>query len=222
MRAHWEVVLADATGEESARFHVEASTALIACTRAATRLFGPEAEQRRVFACAACGQDLWDGGRTDSSGFRLCADCDPSDIEDREEQEPIGLVVGTSRLRANILPPLPGDEPLGGVTVIVPDPRSRLEAGENLDQGDALRILARELRGADMSEEIIGDLVIRDETGAYFSYETRIVAAPVDAQVLIDRGLVDPESGAARGVAVEDEEIDEDEIDEDDGSSDDD
>ena len=58
----------DTVSDESASFVVEASSPLIACTRAANRLLGPDVETRPVYACAVCGEDLWDGGAPDSSG----------------------------------------------------------------------------------------------------------------------------------------------------------
>lgn len=185
------VLVEDTASGEASTFAVQASSALIACTRAATRLLGPEAETRPVYGCAACGEELWEAEGLDSSGFRFCAECTPDDLESREEQEPIGLAAGPARISASPLPPLPGDAPLGALEVVVGDPDGAAEKGEVFEDDAAARAaLERALRGEVRLDELLGDLTVRDEAGAYFRYRVRPVATPIDAHDLAARGLI--------------------------------
>jgi len=186
------VSVLDTASDEQASFAVEASTALIACTRAARRLLGPEVETRPVFGCAVCGEELWEAEGLDSSGFRFCPECAPEELTDHEPQEPVGVAAGTARISAEPLPRLPGDAPLGEVTVVVADPRRVLEQGEALDDDrTACAALEKALARAFPLEDELGDAAVKDEAGAYFQYQVRVVAVPVDAHDLSSRGLIE-------------------------------
>jgi hypothetical protein len=191
----YAVLVEDTASDESASFVVEASSPLIACTRAANRLLGPTTETRPVYACAVCGADLWDGGAPDSSGFRFCEDCSPGELESRDEQVPVGLVAGTARISAVELARLPGDAPLGPVTVVAPAPDLGLERGDAFEDDDLARAaMARALRRTLPLEEALGDLAVRDSAGAFFRYALQPVAAPADADELVERGLLSEEA----------------------------
>jgi hypothetical protein len=192
----YAVLVEDTASEESTAFEVEASSAFIACTRAASRLFGPEAETRPVYGCAVCGEELWEGGRLDSSGLRFCDACSPDELESHAEQEPVGLIASTGRISAIALTPLPGDAPLGPVQVVVADPRGDLVPGDAFEDDEAARAaLERALGDRTPLGDALGDLTVRDEAGAYFGYGLRPVALPVDAHDLVARGLIDEEAG---------------------------
>ena len=199
----YAVLVEDTASDEQTQFAVEASSALIACTRAATRLLGPDVETRAVYGCAVCGEELWERDGLDSSGFRFCDECTPDDLDSREAQEPIGLAAGTAQISALELLPLPGDAPLGALEVVAGDPDRWVERGETFeDDADARAALERALRVAMPLDEVLGELTLRDEAGAYFHYRLRPVPAPVDAHDLVARGLIEEEE--------EDEDEDED------------
>ena len=189
------VLVEDAASGESQQFLVEASSALIACTRAATRLLGPDAETRPVYGCAVCGAELWDAEGRDSSGFRFCEDCSPDDLDSREEQEPIGLAAGAARVSAIELAALPGDAPAGALRVVVGDPRGAVEPGEVFEDDEEARAAIERALAAGPAplEDLLGELTMRDDAGAYFRYGVRPAAAPVDAHDLAARGLIEPE-----------------------------
>lgn len=189
-RQSYAVQVEDVASGEAASFHVVASSKLIACTRAASRLFGPEAEARLVYACAACGEELWEGERRDSSGVRLCARCSSDEVSVLAEGEPIGLAVGRTRITATPLAPLPGDAPTGLLEVVVEDPGGRLARSDALDADEAREALERAVRAEGTAERLLGQATVRDESGAFFCFELQAVPAPVDAHDLAARGLI--------------------------------
>jgi hypothetical protein len=176
----YAVLVEDEASEETAHFAVEASSVLIACTRAAMRLFGPEAETRAVYGCALCGEVLWEEEGLDSSGFRFCADCSPGDLEVREEQEPVGLAVKTARISATALAPLPGDAPVGALTVLAGDLGRGLEPGEVIDDDREVRSLLESAAAVEVAlDDAFAGFTVKDDAGAIFRY--RLAAAPVPA-----------------------------------------
>jgi len=187
----YSVLVEDTASEEFETFAVEASTPLIACTRTASRLFGPDAETRPVYGCAVCGAPLWEDEGLDSSGFRFCDDCDPGDLASREPQEPVALAVKTARLSALELARLPGDAPIGPLTVVVGDAGRGLERGDRFeDERGASAAVERALRPEVDLDLVLEDLTLRDAAGAYFQYRLRPVPTPVDGHDLVARGLI--------------------------------
>jgi hypothetical protein len=193
-RSVYAVYVEDTASDEATSFAVEASSILIACTRTAMRLFGPDAETRAVYGCAGCGEELWDEERVDSSGIHICDSCTPDDLAGRDDDpEPVGLAVKTARITANELSPLPGDAPIGELTVIIGSKARGVERGEAFEDDAAAReALERDVSTALPLEEALGDLTVRDAAGAYFRYVLGVVPAPVDEHDLVERGLIAP------------------------------
>jgi hypothetical protein len=207
------VTVEDPESGEATAFRVEASSTLIACTRAANRLFGPEAEVRRVYACAACGEPLWEEEILDSSGYRFCTECDPAELEDFAEQEPIGLEVGGARVSAVELALLPGDAPIGALTVVGAAPGAPLVAGDVLGEDEVRAVLERAVRLDAEAERTIGGLAVRDEEGAFFRYELHARPEAADPEELVARGML--KQSDLDALRAEEGEEEEDELDDD-------